>query len=349
MSHATGTHDLRGRDEKTRVHLPENLLVRVQPLGAREAFTVAYERLSELSRAARGPAVLVAAVDELAHVVQAVIIEAGHSLTIGRHSHCGLRLPADTLSLRQLVAHALCEAADAAPAIQLWDLNTAQPFITEDGQPNAAVLAEGMLYAAVGPYALLFIPTRGPSEPPWPARAEEAWAALPPREFLERRTPNAARLQHFKRARSRGADHYTPISRVEPLLLLGQAEDSQEAWGELVLRCGGRRERHRLSLARLEQGVLLGRYERCGIPLTDVVPLSRVHLILVRMGEDVLAIDTGSTNGTWRGPTKIETTTLDDSDSLMLAVDLKLQWRRLPEVTRRDRGLDRGASELAGP
>jgi hypothetical protein len=239
--------------------------------------------------------------------------------------------------LRQLVAHARCAAPGAAPAIQLWDLNTLQPFITEDGQPNVAVLAEGMLYASVGPYALLFVPTQGPSEPPWPARAEEAWKALPPREFLERHTPNATRLQRPQRVRADGRDNYTPVHRVGPLLLLGQDEGPQDAWGELVLRAGGMREYHRISLRRLEQGVLLGRYDRCGIALAAVVPLSRVHLILVRMGEDVLAIDTGSTNGTWRGREKIETTTLGDPDSLTLATDLQLHWHRLSsEVTRRD-------------
>jgi hypothetical protein len=337
MAYNTGAYKIQGGDDGTRVRLVPGLVPSALPLQAREAFAVAYHRLRELARTARDPVVLVAAVDAQARLVKAVILQPGHSLTIGRHSHCGLRLPDDTVSLRQLVAYVPCPAPDAAPAIQLWDLNTTQPFITEDGQPNAAVLAEGMLYASVGPYAFLFVPTRGSSEPSWPESAAEAWKALPPREFRERRTPTAARLQHARRMRKARHEDYTPIHRVGPLLLLGQEEGPQDAWGELVLQSRGTKQYHRISLSRLEQGVLLGRYERCGIPLADIVPLSRVHLILVRMGEDVLAIDTGSTNGTWRGRTRLETTTLEDSDSLVLAMDLHLRWRRLSsEATRKD-------------
>ncbi len=62
-----------------------------------------------------------------------------------------------------------------------------------------------------------------------------------------------------------------------------------------------------------------------------------MHLLLVRLGEDVLAIDTASTNGTWRGRTEIETTPLGDVDSLVVGSVLRLHWRRL-----RSGGTDRG-------
>jgi len=337
MFYETGAYKLREDDDRTRVHPVNDLIVRAEPLPAREAFTVAYERLSGLARQVCGPAVLVAAVDPVGRVVHAVSIPAGRSLTIGRHPRCGLRLPDDIVSLRHLVVHARSMEFAAAPAVQLWDLNTSLPFVTEDGQPNAAVLAEGMLYASVGPYALLFIPSRGPSEPLWPARAEEAWSRLPPREFRERHTPNAARLLRPRKLRRSGHDDYTPVHRGGPLLLLDQDEGPEDAWGELVLYGRGMREFHRISSSRLEQGVLLGRYERCGIALSAVSLLSRVHLILVRMGEEVLAIDTGSTNGTWRGHIRVETTTLGDPDSLILATELHMQWHRLTEeATRRD-------------
>ena len=57
--------------------------------------------------------------------------------------------------------------------------------------------------------------------------------------------------------------------------------------------------------------------------------LSRVHLLLVLVDEELLAIDTASTNGTWRSRTRIETTPLDDLDSLVLGNELQLHWRRL--------------------
>jgi hypothetical protein len=295
----------------------------------REAFSAAYSRLSALAHGARRPAVLVAAVDDHARVVDAARVESGHSLIIGRHTGCGLRLPCDTLSLRHLVAHVRSEPPDTAPALWLWDLNTGQGFMTEDGQSNEAVMAQGPLYAAVGPYALLFIPIRGRDEAPWPARAEEAWRALPPRQFMDRRHPDAARLQRPRRLRPDGRTYQTDISRVGPLLSLTGREEHGPAWGELRLVRDGEVQRQLISRQRLEQGVLLGRYDRCAILLSELDCISRVHLLLVRLGEDVLAIDTASTNGTWRGRKAVGTTPLRNPDALGLGKRLQLHWRRL--------------------
>ncbi|MGZ3457635.1 MAG: FHA domain-containing protein [Archangium sp.] len=315
-----------------------SLLPRLLALEMREAFIAAYDRLRGLARRSRRPAVLVAAVDGRARVVEARSVESGHSLVIGRHTGCGLRLPCDTISLRHLVAHARSDPPDTAPGLWLWDLNTGQHFMTEDGHPNAAVMAQGPLYITVGQYALLFIPTRGRSGAPWPTRAEEAWPtraeeawrALPPRQFIDRSHPNAARLQRSRRLRPDGREYQTDISRVGSLLTLSGLEERETAWGELRLVRDREVERHFLSRERLEQGVLLGRYDRCGIHLSGLGSISRVHLLLVRLGEDVLAIDTASTNGTWRGGKEIETTTLGDPDSLGLGSVLRLYWRRLP-------------------
>jgi hypothetical protein len=204
-----------------------------------------------------------------------------------------------------------------------------------------AVIAEGALYACVGEYALLFSPTLGPTATPWPARAEEAWKALPPREFIDRRLPDAARLQRSRRVRPDGRDYVTDIfrvreehdtssiSRVGPLLMLGEDVPLKDAWGVLLLEQGAKATKLHLSLEHLDQGVLLGRYDRCGIHLAGAGGISRVHLLLVRSGDDVLAIDTASTNGTWRGKTKIHTEALRDPDSLRLSNDVCLHWRRV--------------------
>lgn len=322
----------------------DSLLYGHPPLEMREAFIAAYACLSGLAREARRPAVLVAAVDDGGQVVDAVGLESGDSLVIGRHAACGLWLPCDSLSLRHLVAHARSEAPGSAPVLWLWDLHTGLPFMTEDGELNAAVRAQGPLYAAVGPYALLFIPVPGHSGTPWPARAEVAWRELPARQFFDRRSAESAPRPRTRRRRLDGRRYQTDISREGPLLTLSGPERHETAWGELRLERDGREERHVLSRERLEQGVLLGRYDRCGIRLPEVLgSLSRVHLLLVRLGEDVLAIDTASTNGTWRGRTDIETTPLGEVDSLMLGSVLRLHWRRLrPGGT--ERGWLRGVS-----
>jgi FHA domain-containing protein len=308
------------------------------PLEMREAFIAAHGELSGLAREVRRPMVLVAAVDEHGRVVDAVGVESGHSLVIGRHTGCGLRLECDSVSLRHLVAHARPAAPGTPPLLWLWDLHTGRPFMTEDGRFNAAVRTQGPLYAAVGPYALLFIPLQGPGEAPWPARAEAVWRALPARRFLDQRSAGAAALARPGRRRLDGRPYQTDVSRLGALLTLSEPGEPESPWAELRLEWEGRVERHVLSRERLGQGVLLGRYERCGIRLSQGLgSLSRVHLLLVRLGEEVLAIDTASTNGTWRGHMEIETTRLHEQDSLVLGNRLRLHWRRL-----RPAGTERG-------
>lgn len=331
MSEYSGIHGMWGENnEGTRVRAAWTPRRRLAPLGAHEAFQAAYVWLRHLADTAQGPAVLGVAVDGRGRVVQTVSVEPGHSLIIGRHTACGLRLPSDTVALRQLALYAQSGAPGAAPDIRLWDLNTEQLFRTEDGEPNAAVIAQGLLYAAVEEYALLFIPTRGSSARSWPERAEEAWEALPPRHFIDQRAASADRRRHSRHLRLDGQEYHTQVTRLGPLMLLSGHERPEAAWGSLRLVVAAREEEHHISLARLEQGVLLGRYERCGIVLAaEGLRLSRVHLLLVRMGGELLAIDTASTNGTWRGPVEVQTTSLEDSDSLELGESLVLHWRRL--------------------
>ena len=56
--------------------------------------------------------------------------------------------------------------------------------------------------------------------------------------------------------------------------------------------------------------------------------LSRVHLLLVRDGDDVVAIDTASTNGTLVGGRERRICALQDGDVLSLSSDLELVWNR---------------------
>jgi hypothetical protein len=296
---------------------------------AREAFIAAYGQLRDMARATRGPAVLVAAVDSHGRERGSALIKPDHSLTVGRHTECGLRLPDEFIALRHLVAHAHLEAPRAAPTIHLWDLHTGQPFLTEDGQPSVAVTSQGLLYAAVGQYALLFVPIRERAALPWPARAEAAWSMFPPRQFTEPHT-HVSRALPFRRLREDGQAFKTPVSREDRLLRLGEGGRSPNPWGLVRLVHGEQAVQFPMSREHLEQGVLLGRYERCGIAVESLTTLSRVHLMLIRLGEEVLAIDTASTNGTWRARRRIGTVMLNSLDALELGKKLQLQWMRLP-------------------
>ncbi|PIE18043.1 MAG: hypothetical protein CSA65_06315 [Proteobacteria bacterium] len=49
-----------------------------------------------------------------------------------------------------------------------------------------------------------------------------------------------------------------------------------------------------------KRGVLLGRFRRCnGASILTDDCISRVHLLIVEVGEHLYTIDTGSTTGTW--------------------------------------------------
>lgn len=298
-------------------------------LSAREAFIAAYGRLRDLAGSSRGPAVLVAAVDPDGREVGSALIEPGHSLIVGRHMDSGLRLPDELIALRHLAAHVRLEVPHAAPLIHLWDLHTGQPFLTEDGQPSVAVISQGLLYAAVRQYSLLFVPTYGRSGPPWPALAEESWSVLPSRQFT---APHAqeARVPRPRRSREDGRACKADVSREDRLLLLGEGVRPHEAWGLVRLLRDTHAVEFPMSREHLAQGVLVGRSGRCGIELELLTTLSRVHLMLVLLGEEVLAIDTASTNGTWREHRRIETITLGSLDALQLGTSLQVQWLRLP-------------------
>jgi pSer/pThr/pTyr-binding forkhead associated (FHA) protein len=299
---------------------------------AEEAFAAAYAQLRKLAQACQRSAVLVVAVDAQGRPVGEAIVEAGHALIIGRHTECGLQLPDEALSLRHLALYALPSLPQAAPTLCLWDLNTGRPFLTEDGEPNEAVTSQGMLYAAVGEYALLFIPTRGRAEPSWPALAGQAWSTLPPRLFIDRGAPSTSR------PRARGQRFTTDVGRMDPPRALSSRGSPQEAWGTLKLVLDRHAAYSHLSLAQLDRGVLLGRYERCELALLQLGAISRVHLLLVRVGPNMLAIDTASTLGTRRGERKIQATILADSDTLTLARRLQVHWTRLPTGATDGRG-----------
>jgi hypothetical protein len=305
----------------------EDSVPTLPPLGPREAFLIAYERLTLLAHVVRRPAMIVAVVGSEGGLLDARRIEDRRSLIIGRHTQCALRLPDSAISLRHVAA--LVRFEEGEPQIRLWDLHTGLHFTTEDGEQNAAVIAAGPVYVAIGSYALWFVPAAGIPRVGWPARAEDAWKALPPRVFIDRRSPSPERKSEPWPMASRDEEHTTSITCVAPPLLLQDDDEPEVAWGVLRLERGEHRQERGVSAERLEQGILVGRYERCGLVMSsENNEVSRVHLLLVRIGTEVWAIHTASTNGLLRGKAAIEAEVLADVDSLSLGNDVTLRWRR---------------------
>jgi len=294
-----------------------------RPLGPHEAFLGVHERLGALAASAEH-AVAAIAVDGRGRIVAETGLEDGRALVIGRHSQCLFRLPAADVSLRQLAAHVRVE--DGAPVTRLWDLRSGHPFATEDGTTASAVVAEGPLFVTVGEYALLFVPAARFSVGSWPRAGEEAWRALPPREFIERRgaTSVGPRLAHVKLAKG-----VSRITRLDAPSILGVDPPEGPAWAEIIVRDPSGGVRHHVSTEQISRGVLLGRSSRCQIGHDVDGLISRVHLLLVRIGPEVWAIDTASTNGTQRTGVAIEAAVLRDADALELPGKTTVHFRRL--------------------
>ena len=292
-------------------------------LDPHEAFLGVHERL----RAAAGStehAVAVVAVDTRGRILAETGLEDGRALVIGRHSQCLFRLRAGDVSLRQLAAHVRVE--DGAPVTRLWDLRSGHPFATEDGTAASAVVAEGPLFVTVGEYAILFVPAARFAGAPWPSGGEPAWHALPRREFIERRgaTSVGPRLPVIKLAKGSSR-----ITRLDAPSMLGVDPPVGPTWAEIVVRDPSGGVRHHVSTDQISRGVLLGRSSRCQIGHDVDGLISRVHLLVVRIGAEVWAIDTASTNGTKRNGVEIEAAVLRDEDALELPGGTTVYFKRL--------------------
>lgn len=306
------------------------------PPGPRESFLVAYDRLLDVGRAARTPGFVVAAINKDLRVVSTEIAERGTTITIGRHTKCRIRLPSERVSLRHVVALVL-EDEPNSPVIRLWDLNTREPFSTEDGNKNCAVVSDGPTYLAIGSFAIWCLPCGIGAE--WPRRAGDAWEAMPARSFVDRRAPlppgrragvHALPPPNRKGGPYRGFEDNSRITTMAPPLLLGDDEEPELAWATIRLQSRGAKAKRSVSAERLGQGLLIGRYERCGLSLGEIDKnVSRVHFLLVRIGSDVWVIDTGSTNGVRRNGKSIDALILDDNDRLEFGSNMTLDWARV--------------------
>ncbi|MFH1811309.1 MAG: FHA domain-containing protein [Pseudomonadota bacterium] len=250
---------------------------------------------------------------------------------IGRHSMCDLAIPTaySDVSLRHLAVLVQAIQVDEI-RVRLIDLRTGMGFADETGRVLRGLAAEGSLFLRLGEVDLMLLVTRDDQSDI--ESAEDAYACIPERVFFDERGPGDLRPMVRRRA-SPGpfgdADTTHVVSKAGPLAV-GQelcAIDELPA-GRLVIRT------HRDAIQRvvgqraLDRGILLGRYDRCDVGITDHPEsrLSRVHLLVCRHGDDVLAVDTASTNGTQLKDREIRLERLADGTRLELAKELSLTW-----------------------
>ncbi len=281
------------------------------PVPFEALFLAHYRAIRELGRNASGPGVAIVAIHVPTCSLAArawVAARAGAvgSLVVGRHSECDVLLDAPTLSLRHLALLVPPPPSWDAIGFELIDLRTQQAFRDERGRHLEGLAAEGPAFVSCGPFALFVLPTGDPAD--WPELATDAWAMIPERVLVEERAAEPdrwrrggyrARPRSIRREGERSQTAITsipsPLAPGEPLVMDGEVPLG-------ALRITSERGSRRLLVgpAAASRGILLGRYSRCdGSEVLAHDSISRAHLLVKRVGDRVVAIDTASTAGTY--------------------------------------------------
>jgi hypothetical protein len=265
------------------------------------------------------------------------------SVSVGRHTRCDLALAeCPDLPLRQLVLLVEPQAPGAHAAsprrYRVVDLQTPGGLRDERGRTLRGLRADGPAVLSCAGYALYLLPLGDPEA--WPATGEAAWAALPPRVFVDEQLGDAAPPAAVARPRRRtlAADSADPpphgddrITRITSIAGPHSPDASLVVDGDRVgvVERRGPRSRHVLEVGRaaLQRGVLFGRYDRCQSSVGDDEGVSRVHALLVEHEGALLLVDAGSTNGVAvQGADPAPLHVVEPGVEYELSADTTLRW-----------------------
>lgn len=255
-----------------------------------------------------------------------ILSEQGAFGVIGRHDCCALTLKDDEISLRHALVRVNRQGLGEA-RVRLIDLGSSNTFRTEDGQVCKSVLAEGPLFVHLLGYQLYLFPTGTLAPSRWETTPEATWNSFPERVYLDQRIP-----ERMNRENKRPPAQPGRVRRQTYMTLLPAAQHLRakpgaggQIVGTILLSAENTQIAHRVSLEDLERGVLIGRYERCQLAGASH-SLSRVHLVLLRDGNDIWAVDTASLNGTIVDNQKISAIVLDREIELRLPAGMGMRW-----------------------
>jgi len=291
-----------------------------EPVTAPRAFAAIHPRLVEA--AAHGPGVVLGVVGPLGTLVSDLVLRPNQCAMLGRHTSCRVRFEDPGLSLRHLAVHV--EPVSGGLRTRVWDLHTSTPFRTEDGLHATAVVADGPLFITVGQYTIGMLAVDAQIA----ADTDVAWAALPPREFRTQAHADVSATSEpvpdSPRSVRRSSTRITRIPQLSRLV--PRTLPTGLLFAQIAIDAGPRILVHDLALEHLRRGVLLGRYERCQAGHHCDESVSRVHLVIVAIGDTVWAIDTASTNGTTLNGDELRSARLTGDDTLSMAGTV-LYWR----------------------
>lgn len=318
----------------------------------RELFVGAYARFSARCREVEEPGLAVIAVEERTGRAAGLVrlcarVERHVAAIVGRHDACDLYLAGcDRLALRHLAIVldpvTSWAAGDKGVRFQILDLRTNDGFLDEHGRQLRGLRCDGPAVLRAGGHAIFVLPLGDPTD--WPMSPNDAWECLPERVYFDEidhfAQGSMPRLHALRQPRScmfhavvNPDIRRSTITRTHGPRETseGLAEDGDVA-GVLELIGPSYRETIRIGADALKDGVLLGRYARCDGAggLADDTSLSRVHALLIQVGDHVLLVDTASSNGTWdQGERPRSRVFLIDGPNteLLLGKQTRARWR----------------------
>lgn len=305
-------------------------------IDARALFEKHWSILARTYRAHQKQGVAILGFDEgkdaLAQAWLAASLDRPRAAIIGRHSMCGVALPSrhEATALRHLAV--LVRATSLTGVrVRVIDLHTQAGFSDESGRVLQSITADGSVFLRAGDAVFAILATED-GEPA--ADAAVQYATIPERIFVEERegTSGAERRFESVRALRKISSSSTIVrSKLGAIAAAGELRDTDErVFGTLLVRGAGGGLRREVGASILERGLLVGRYTRCEVGSSDSGDgkLSRVHALIVKDGDDVLAIDTASSNGISHHGKSVLLHVLEDGDTLDLGGELELTWHR---------------------
>jgi len=279
------------------------------------------------------PGLAIVAIDEVTGQAAGLVrlrARIGRHVTaiVGRHDRCDLFLAGrDDLALRHLavIVDPVTSYASGAPCTyRILDLRTTTGFVDERGRALRGVRCDGAAVLRCVGYVVFALPLGDPTD--WPASGADAWSCVPERIYLDELAPLA-----------RGSFAKVPPPRHSQITRVHGPRDpgavlvtNGDLAGTLELHGPTRRVVLQVGHAALRDGILLGRYDRCDAGGADDESLSRVHALLIQLGDTLQVIDTASTFGTARvDEDAARVIEVRGDTELVLGHETRLRWRWL--------------------
>ncbi|HEY4055164.1 MAG TPA: FHA domain-containing protein [Kofleriaceae bacterium] len=311
----------------------------------RSLFTFAYPRFMQACRSVDEPGLAIIAIDETtgqAAGICRVLARVGRPVgaIIGRHDQCDLFLSGrDELALRHLavVVEPVTNWQRGATQIRyrVMDLRTHAGMIGEDGKRLRGLVCEGPAIIRCGGYTMYMLPLGDPSD--WPDDGKDAWEMLPARVFLDEVMAEGSSVVKLEAKPMRVGGlaesanlRQTIITRTHgPQDSGSMLVQNGDTVGVIELSTPHRQLRMNVGERALQTGVLFGRYDRCDAmgAAADDGTLSRVHILLVKVEDRVMVIDTASSNGTFQNGERIRFAVFEGDGEVRLGKRTFLRWR----------------------